>query len=51
MQIYNGITTEELDNESAKVCASMSTNHPQYSIIGGKICISNLHKKTDKSFV
>jgi ribonucleoside-diphosphate reductase alpha subunit len=51
MQIYNGITTEELDNESAKVCASMSTLHPQYSIIGGKICISNLHKKTDKSFV
>ena len=48
--IYSGITTEELDIESAKICANMSTTHPLYSYLGGRILVSNLHKKTSKKF-
>jgi len=48
--IFSGITTEELDIESAKICANMSTTHPLYSYLGGRILVSNLHKKTSKKF-
>jgi ribonucleoside-diphosphate reductase alpha chain len=44
--IYNGITTKELDIESAKICANMSTLHPMYSVLGGRILASNLEKNT-----
>jgi len=49
--IYSGITTEELDVESAKICMNMSTIHPKYGNIAGKILVSNLHKKTSNNFV
>ena len=49
--IFSGITTEELDLESAKICANMNTIHPLYNNLAGRILISNLHKKTDVSFV
>ena len=44
--IYSGITTEELDIEAADICVNLSTVHPSYSLLGGRILISNLHKKT-----
>jgi ribonucleoside-diphosphate reductase alpha subunit len=49
--IYSGITTEELDLESAKICMNMITNHPLYGNLAGRILTSNLHKKTLNSFV
>lgn len=49
--IYSGITTEELDIQSAEICVNLSTTHPSYSYLGGRILISNLHKKTLSSFV
>ena len=49
--VYSGITTEELDIESAEICVNLSTLHPSYSLLGGRILISNLHKKTLNSFV
>jgi ribonucleoside-diphosphate reductase alpha subunit len=49
--IYSGITTEELDLESAEICVNLSTIHPIYSHLGGRILISNLHKKTLNNFV
>jgi ribonucleotide reductase alpha subunit/intein/homing endonuclease len=49
--IYSGITTEELDIESAKICINLCTVHHLYSLIAGKILISNLHKKTIDTFV
>ncbi len=49
-QLYNNITTEEIDVLTAEQCTSMSTIHTDYSILAGAISISNLHKKTDKSF-
>ena len=48
--IYNGITTEELDNISARICASLSFTNYLYSYIGARILVSNLHKKTSSSF-
>jgi ribonucleotide reductase alpha subunit len=49
--IYSGITTEELDNESAKICINLCTSHPSYSSLAGRIVVSNLHKKTINTFV
>ena len=48
--LYDGITTLELDNLSARVCASLSSNDPNYGLLGGRIYISNLHKNTPDSF-
>ncbi len=49
--IHNGITTEELDIESAKICVNLCTTHPLYSELGGRILTSNLHKKTYDSYI
>jgi ribonucleoside-diphosphate reductase alpha chain len=48
--LYPGITTEELDIESAEICVNLSTTHPSYASLGGRILISNLHKKTFNNF-
>ncbi len=49
-QIYNNISTTKIDELSAEQCASMSTVHPDYNILAGRIVISNLHKNTTSSF-
>jgi ribonucleoside-diphosphate reductase alpha subunit len=49
-QLYNNITTEQIDILTAEQCTSMSTIHPDYSTLAALISISNLHKKTNKSF-
>ncbi len=49
--IYSGISTEELDLESAKICSNMVTVNPMYGKLAGSILISNLHKKTSSNFV
>jgi len=49
--IHSGITTEELDVESSKICAALGTSHYLYNNLAGKILISNLHKKTGDNFV
>jgi len=49
--IFSGITTEELDNESAKICINLCTSHHLYSVLAGRIVVSNLQKKTINKFV
>ena len=49
--IFSGISTEELDLESAKICMNMATSHPLYGNLAGRILVSNLHKKTSDNFV
>jgi len=44
--LYSGISTQELDLQSAIICQNMSTLHPSYSKLGGRILVSNLHKST-----
>lgn len=50
INLYSGITTQELDLQSAIICQNMSTVHPSYSKLGGRILISNLHKSTLNTF-
>ena len=48
--LHTGITTEILDIESANICINLCTKHPLYSNLGGRILVSNLHKKTTEIF-
>ncbi len=48
--IYDGITTKELDQLAAETAAYLSTQHPQYSTLAGRIAVSNLHKETRGCF-
>lgn len=48
--IYEGVTTAELDNLAAEVAASLTIKHPDYAVLAARIAVSNLHKKTKKSF-
>ncbi|WP_018341965.1 ribonucleoside-diphosphate reductase subunit alpha [Cytophaga aurantiaca] len=48
--LYDGVTTEVLDHLAAETAASMTTKHPDYATLAARIAVSNLHKKTSKSF-
>ncbi|MFA0962426.1 ribonucleoside-diphosphate reductase subunit alpha [Roseivirga sp. BDSF3-8] len=48
--LYDGVSTVELDNLAAEICASMTTRHPDFAILAARIAISNLHKVTSQSF-
>jgi ribonucleoside-diphosphate reductase alpha chain len=48
--MINNITTIELDNISANICASMITTHPDYGTLASRIEVSNLHKETNDNF-
>ena len=44
------MTTVELDNLAAETAATMTTKHPDYTILAARIAVSNLHKETKKVF-
>jgi ribonucleoside-diphosphate reductase alpha subunit len=48
--IYDGVTTEQLDQLAAETAASMTSLHPDYASLAARIAVSNLHKKTKGSF-
>lgn len=48
--VYDGVSTAELDDLAAETAAYMSTKHHDYSLLASRIAVSNLHKKTSKSF-
>lgn len=48
--IYDGISTKELDVLAAETAASMTTVHPDYAKLAGRLAVSNLHKTTPKKF-
>ena len=50
-QLYSGISTTKIDELSAEQCASMSSIHPDYNILAGRITVSNHHKNTQTSFL
>ncbi len=50
-QLYSGISTTKIDELSAEQCASMSSIHPDYNILAGRITVSNHHKNTKQSFL
>ncbi len=48
--LYDGVSTQELDNLAAEISASMTTKHPDFAKLAARIAVSNLHKVTSKSF-
>ena len=49
-RIYPDVSTTELDELSAKLCASMSSDKLDYGTLAARIIISNNHKNTLESF-
>jgi len=48
--IYDGISTIELDKLAAETAAQMTSTHPDYAKLAGRISVSNLHKSTPRKF-
>jgi ribonucleotide reductase alpha subunit len=49
-QLYDKIPTTKIDELTAEQCASLSTNHPDYGTLAGRIIVSNHQKNTSNSF-
>uniref|UniRef100_A0A6C0FAV5 ribonucleoside-diphosphate reductase n=1 Tax=viral metagenome TaxID=1070528 RepID=A0A6C0FAV5_9ZZZZ len=49
-QLYNNIHTTKIDELAAEHCAVMSSHHPDYGTLAGRIVISNHQKNTSGSF-
>ena len=49
-QLYDKIPTTKIDELTAEQCASLSTNHPDYGTLAGRIIVSNHQKNTSHSF-
>ena len=49
-QLYDGITTTQIDELTADQCASLASTHPDYNTLAGRILISNHQKNTSGSF-
>ena len=50
-QLYDDITTQEIDELTAQQCASLATTHPDYGILASRILISNHHKMVDENYL
>jgi ribonucleotide reductase alpha subunit len=49
-QLFDYITTTQIDNLTSEQCASMASIRPEYSILASRLSISNHHKNTSNSF-
>jgi len=49
-QLYDGISTTKIDELLAEQCASLSSTHPDYNVLAGRITISNHHRNTTELF-
>jgi len=49
-QLYDKIPTTKIDELAAEQCAVMSTNHPDYATLAGRIVVSNHQKNTESLF-
>jgi len=49
-QIYDGVKTTELDELTARLAASLTTTHPDWTSLAGSIAVSNHHKQTEANF-
>ena len=48
--LHDGISTTELDNLAAETSASMSSSHPDYSLLASRIAVTRLYKSLLKPF-
>ena len=49
-QLYDKILTTKIDELCAEQCAALSTTHPDYNILAGRISVSSHQKNTNPSF-
>lgn len=49
--VYCGVHTYQLDELACEVCMGMVTLDTDYAVLASRIFVSNLHKKTPKTFV
>lgn len=49
--LYDNVTTTELDELSSEIAISLITENPDYGRLATHICVSNLHKNTNPSFM
>ena len=49
-QLYDKISTTKIDELAAEQCASLSTLHPDYGTLAGRIIVSNHQKNTEPNF-
>ena len=49
-QLYDKIPTTKIDELTAEQCAALSTQHPDYGILAGRIVVSNHQKNTTPNF-
>ena len=49
-QLYDGISTTQIDELTAEQCASLASTHPDYTTLAGCIVVSNLQKNTSPVF-
>jgi len=49
-QLYDKIPTTKIDELTAEQCAALSTQHPDYGVLAGRIVVSNHQKNTSPSF-
>ncbi|RNF00141.1 putative ribonucleotide reductase large subunit RNR1 [Trypanosoma rangeli] len=47
--VHDEISTTDLDKLVAETAAYAVTKHPDYGIMGGRLCVTGLHKKTRAS--
>ena len=49
-QLYDTISTTKIDELAAQQCASLSTSHPDYATLAGRIMVSNHQKNTEPDY-
>jgi len=49
-QLFDGISTSQIDELTADQCASQASINPDYTALAGRIVVSNLHKNTSNLF-
>lgn len=49
-RLHDGISTTEIDFISANIAESRKCDHPHYSRLAARLCVSSLHKNTPGSF-
>jgi len=48
--LYDGISTQQIDELIAETSALLNDEHPEYGLLAGRIAVSSIHKETSASF-
>jgi ribonucleoside-diphosphate reductase alpha chain len=50
-RLYNNIPTKQIDELTSQQCASLTTTHPDYGVLAGRVVISNHQKNTTNDYL